>query len=94
MHGHLELKTTGCSLATSNTPQEVLPLVGVCQQRSTLKYLTDSLNALASVQTTMLTCTDMTLTALPQRVLEQAQTIIFHFLEQERKRQLLDFGKT
>ncbi len=70
MHGHLDHKTTGCSLATSKTPQEVLPLVEVCQQRFTFKYLTDSPSAVEGVLITILTCTDMTLTALPQRVIE------------------------
>ncbi len=90
-----ELKITGYSPLTSNTPQEVLPLVGVYQQRSTSKFPSDSLSVVVPVWITLLIYTDTTQTALPQRVSEQIQTITspLRCLEQEQRWQHLDWIK-
>ncbi len=89
-----ELKTTGYSPLTSNTPQEVLPLVGVYQQRSTSKFPSDSLSVVVPVWITLLIYTDTTQTALPQRVTEQTQAITspLRCLEQEQRWQHLDWS--
>ncbi len=90
---HWEFKITGCSPLTSNTPREVLPLVGVYQQRSTSKFPSDSLSVVVPVWINLLIYTDMTQTALPQRVSEQIQTITspLRCLDQEQKWQHLDW---
>ncbi len=83
---HWDLKTTGCSPLTSNTPQEVLPLVGVYQQIFISMSPSDSLSVMVPVWITLLIYSDMTQTALPRRVTEQTKdiTLKIHFLEQEQ----------